>query len=576
MNTSLWKKPQASDDYVAWRQPLTYSRLSMVYNKFRSEGYPTDKKERAEKTLELAGNSGYGGSDITSGARPIPPASFSDQAIEAYDSDSYPPTSCSITSVAEQTSMASGTINPRILECPPNPHVVYDIGHAETLTPQNTFGFGIDFSGLKSDASTSIYQPWTANLPVVQRQDSFGVDGSTFLGVSQSYQVAPNQTADSTLFNNQEWFNKSNPPGCQEQDQYTFSWQQDALADRRDCSSSTTNDAHNASQLPLLIETNDEMEEDSLGDMALAPQNSSTGIETQPRGVCANIAEDHDASIPVPSDGDVLMSGNSTGKKRCRTELPNGDPNICDSRKSPLSVTDHVVAKAKSGLRYMWNRSRDLEKRDSGYESGRNSPSALVVEKPHPSSLSEFKGLYRVACQRLHEPKPIVIHYAPDPKAMERFKETSTCFQCLYSSIHNLSWSAQYLALGVFKSELRLGERYQIAMLDRVGNSALHYAASGGAGFEHFAALINAGADPYQINTAGQLFLHCWRPHLREIGSEGFDDSLVAMFHAGLIDLLNTFQLKGAFRWRDNEGRTVLDALASNIKDPEIRTETFR
>jgi hypothetical protein len=43
-----------------------------------------------------------------------------------------------------------------------------------------------------------------------------------------------------------------------------------------------------------------------------------------------------------------------------------------------------------------------------------------------------------------------------------------------------------------------------------------------------------------------------------------------------LIDLLNAFQPKGAFRWRDNEGRTVLDALASNIKDTEIRTQTFR
>jgi ankyrin repeat protein len=141
-----------------------------------------------------------------------------------------------------------------------------------------------------------------------------------------------------------------------------------------------------------------------------------------------------------------------------------------------------------------------------------------------------------------------------------------------------LSWSAsaRYLKLGVFKAELKLKTKYDVTALDKAGNSALHYAAAGGASFDHFSTLIRAGVNPYQINTAGQLFLHCLRPHLRDIGFLGLDGNLIAVFHADLVNLLNTFQPKGAFRWRDNEGRTVLDALASNIKDIELRTQTFR
>jgi len=160
---------------------------------------------------------------------------------------------------------------------------------------------------------------------------------------------------------------------------------------------------------------------------------------------------------------------------------------------------------------------------------------------------------------------------------MERFKDTAaTCTHCLYSGIHNLSWSARYLKLEVFKAELKLDGIYDVSALDMVGNSALHYAASGGAGFEHFAALIKAGANPYQINTAGQLFLHCLRPYIKQTGSEDLDENLAAVFHADLINLLNSFQPKGAFRWRDNEGRTVLDAIASNIMDTGIRAQMFR
>jgi ankyrin repeat protein len=132
------------------------------------------------------------------------------------------------------------------------------------------------------------------------------------------------------------------------------------------------------------------------------------------------------------------------------------------------------------------------------------------------------------------------------------------------------------LKLEVFQLELQLNGFYDPTSLDAAGNSALHYAASGGAGFDQFAALIKVGCNPYQINTAGQLFLHCLRPYIKRPGSDAVDENLIALFNADLINLLNCFQPKGAFRWRDNEGRTVLDALASNITDAEMRAQTFR
>jgi ankyrin repeat protein len=132
------------------------------------------------------------------------------------------------------------------------------------------------------------------------------------------------------------------------------------------------------------------------------------------------------------------------------------------------------------------------------------------------------------------------------------------------------------MKLEVFQAELKLEGIYDITALDMTGNSALHYAASGGAGSKHLDALIQAGADPCQVNSAGQLFLHCLRPHIKETNSGGFDGDLITAFNADLINLLNSFQHTGAFRWRDNDGRTVLDALASKITDEEIRAETFR
>lgn len=241
-----------------------------------------------------------------------------------------------------------------------------------------------------------------------------------------------------------------------------------------------------------------------------------------------------------------------------------------------------------------YNRSCTPEKRsststsDSGYASGRSSPFPPVPEANnlHPQSLSEFGGLHRIPCQNLHEPSPYNEIYTP--QSQTRFKDTLTCSQCLYSSIHNLSWSARYLNLEVFKKKLtntkmeferqgiyNLDVLYDVTALDATGNSALHYAAAGGAGFEHFTSLIQIGVSPYQLNTAGQLFLHCWQPHLQKSKQNAISGDFIALFNADLVNLLNHFQPTGAFRWRDNEGKTVLDSLAC-VLTHEIKEQTFR
>jgi len=239
-------------------------------------------------------------------------------------------------------------------------------------------------------------------------------------------------------------------------------------------------------------------------------------------------------------------------------------------------------------MRPRYNRSCTPENRnsfttdDSGYDSRPSSPLTALVEDErfHPQSLEEFKSLYRAPCHSLHEPH--AFNKFCMPQSQDRFKDVPKCDHCLYSGIHNLSWSARFLKFEVFVAELKLqGCRgleaiYDVTALDAAGNSALHYAAAGGASFDHFWALIKAGANPYQINTGGQLFLHCLRPHIKNAGSDSFDIDLLDLFNANLINLLNTFQPKGAFKWRDNAGMTPLDALAVNFGDNEIRDDTYR
>ncbi|KAH7336222.1 hypothetical protein BKA65DRAFT_29867 [Rhexocercosporidium sp. MPI-PUGE-AT-0058] len=197
---------------------------------------------------------------------------------------------------------------------------------------------------------------------------------------------------------------------------------------------------------------------------------------------------------------------------------------------------------------------------DSGYASGH--ASSLTLEEVrwiNSQSLDEFNGLYRVACQVLHE---------PHSKAL--YKDIPTCNLCQYSGIHNLGWSARYLKLEVFLSELRL-DVYNFGALDAAGNTALHYAAAGGASYQHLKALIDVGVDPYVANTAGELFIYCLRP-IKPFTIEPNSDCLKS---DDLIKLLGLLQLERVLDWRDNDGQTIMHALALKISEPELKTKIF-
>jgi hypothetical protein len=191
---------------------------------------------------------------------------------------------------------------------------------------------------------------------------------------------------------------------------------------------------------------------------------------------------------------------------------------------------------------------------DSGYASSRASlapssissfaktyswdqPSVSDQQHPHMGSLSEFNGLYRVPCPILHEPQSIVA-----------CRDLPTCQHCMYSGIHNLSWSSRYLKSEVFMSELKLVGVYDVGAADAAGNSALHYAAAGGASFQTLTALVQAGTNPYQLNTAGQLFLHCLQPQFVDFFPTPYDKDQVSRFQEDLVNLFHTFHSKGAFR----------------------------
>jgi ankyrin repeat protein len=117
-----------------------------------------------------------------------------------------------------------------------------------------------------------------------------------------------------------------------------------------------------------------------------------------------------------------------------------------------------------------------------------------------------------------------------------------------------------------------LTEVYDFGALDAAGNTALHYAAAGGASFLHLKALIDAGVDASVANTAGELFIHCLRP-LQPFTLEPNDDCLKG---DDLINLLELLQPDRVFDWRDNNGQTILHALALKIADTELKGKIFK
>lgn len=210
---------------------------------------------------------------------------------------------------------------------------------------------------------------------------------------------------------------------------------------------------------------------------------------------------------------------------------------------------------------------------DSGYRSGRSSPFSLHVlnrQAYGPALSKSFGGLHRASSQTCnwHEPRPYNKSFSP--QTPDRYRDVSRCKTCQYSAIHNLSWSARYHKFEVFASELKLSCNYDLAAIDAAGNCALHYAAAGGAKIEYITALIQAGVNPCQINTAGELFLHCLRLCFDQAELD-FETKTFPSFTTNLINLLNYLgqNYSGFFRWRDNGGRTGLDAFVSSIDDAD-------
>jgi len=146
------------------------------------------------------------------------------------------------------------------------------------------------------------------------------------------------------------------------------------------------------------------------------------------------------------------------------------------------------------------------------------------------------------------------------------------------------------LKLEVFQTELKLENTYDFDAIDAAGNTALHYAAASGSGLPYLKALIDVGVNPYQQNTANENFLHWLRPYKpslqenmllamqngAEVGSARIEKHGFDCFTLDLIALLKLLQPGRAFSQKDDDGQTVLHALAAQITEPELRAEVFK
>lgn len=311
------------------------------------------------------------------------------------------------------------------------------------------------------------------------------------------------------------------------------------------------------SELPLSVP-----EQSSIQDLhAFSPSSQCSKIDTaQFRPMSPNPSlMDLDAN-PVPFQFSTTSSESSNSVVKLPFQKLIGASNTGARSKIRSLFRPKSSASNRGRKRYAVSQFTNSTE-DSGYASGHASSLTLEeVRRINSHSLDEFNGLYRVACQVLHE-----------PQGKSQCKDIPTCASCHYSGIHNLGWSARYLKLEVFLSELRLKDVYNFGALDAAGNTALHYAAAGGASFLHLKALIDVGVDPYLANTAGELFIYCLRP-LQPFTLEPNSDCLRG---DDLIRLLGLLQLERVSKWRDNDGQTVMHALALKISEPDLKAKIF-
>jgi hypothetical protein len=261
-----------------------------------------------------------------------------------------------------------------------------------------------------------------------------------------------------------------------------------------------------------------------------------------------------------------------------RTKPPHWKEGSSHTTEFPKRITSwmkNIATKARA------NQESPFADNDSGYRSGRETPSthyrdsvmSQVSHLSHMSEMSQFSLFSQLESPtELERPYRIVCHTLHEPLFPNMYRETPPCTECRYSNTHNLAAIGKNLALKEFRDELRL-DFYMIKDIDAAGNSALHYAAAFGVSYAHLNALIDAGVPPDQLNTANQNFLHCLR--LPEVCNVGFDDSNLKSATSNLVTLLNRLDLK-IIGQQDNDGQTVLHALASHINEPELRDEIFK
>ena len=492
---------------------LTFPSLRVLYSTLKSSGYPTDPAGRAKRMSSL--NIARWPSEVLS--QTLISENQHPQSASSFQHNQFPRNKSNVQSSPQSTKLR--------------------------LDQQNSTQQPFSSTMMHWNAGQSPYLNWRGLTPITENDQP--LDSPPFI----SHQ---DPTSSWLEHHDMACFQEQSDPASEIGGTESF----------LDLSWDTMDFPSGASEIPLLSAT------ESGKQTEVGSSFAAQGIESEARDVAQREHISHEASAAIPNA-----------------------PSPFAQRSPPINaLSSQHIAKNSFGDRFLpirklktWNnRSPTPEKRhssattDSGYASGRNSPFNLLTEGEqfHPQSLTEFKGLYRVPCYDLHEPRSYNEYYMPQPTA--RFKEIDQCTHCKYSGIHNLSWSATQLKLEVFMAELRLDAIYDFSDLDAAGNSALHYAAAGGATYEHLNALIKAGVNPNQLNTCGQLFLHCMRPKLKSLGDDSADPHLLTAFKLDLVNLLNQFRNTGAFRWHDNKGMTAVDSLALHINDAEATRQIFR
>lgn len=362
---------------------LTSPSVRVVYSKLKSAGYPAEPAERAKVMSRLN--------------------------IARWPSELSIPSS-------------NGTLRQR-RAAPSQPDPTVSRINQQTLTYPHAASLPFGQRGSKQEDFSSPSMPWTAGQPRL-------ANGS---GVNQS--MGTEKLHENSLFSLPE---EPTSSGFDTEDVASFQGHDNMPWEIGEAESF----------LDLAIEYPDETKSPSLfpSEVHRAVPEKCVQLETcslvETAAVATEIRPDiHELYRPMPITTDYSPYLPDTTSP-CTQRTPSPSTNF--SRPSATSYFGGRLfpfrkPKARNNRCFTPEKRNSTATTDSGYASGRNSPFVLLPEgdHPHPRSLMEFKGLYRVPCPRLHEPQPYNEDYMPHPT--ERFKDTEKCLHCQYSGIHNLS-----------------------------------------------------------------------------------------------------------------------------------------